>query len=85
MTTMINTSITADFAKLEPAGQPACFTTPDLADYPQVPIGADSPLFKLAVLISRGFERLSGPATLVPDMVEGKDDAYYPMDLPCCC
>ena len=87
MTTMINTSSTADFAKLEKfdnvGSRPTCFTTPDIANFPQVPIGAGSPLFKLAVLISQCFVRLFGPALLVPDRAEG-EDADYPVFWPCC-
>ena len=84
MTTLTVSTATADFAKLKnTASQSACFTTPDFAKLSQVPIGTGSPLFKLAVLISRCFGRLLGPATLVPDRVEEANDDY-PMAWPCC-
>jgi len=84
MTTIINSSAAADFAKTEnTAGQPACFTALERAAFAQVPIGVNSPLFKLAVLISRCFVRLFGAASLVPDLVEEADPGY-PVSWPCC-
>ena len=84
MTTIIQTSATADFAKLEnPASQSTGFTTSEPVPFPESPIGTGSPLFKLAVLISRCFVRLFGPTPLVPDLLE-EADADYPMSWPCC-
>ena len=87
MTTIIGLTPTADFGKIEKyetaVGQPASFTSSEPADFPDVPISIDSPLFKLAVLISRCFERLFGPASFSPDLVEG-EDSDYPMAWPCC-
>ncbi len=86
MTTMIALTATAGFTKIEKAenagSQPARPTAP-VSAATQFPIGAGSPLFKLAVLISRCFVRLFGPASLVPDQAEGEDNDYQ-VFWPCC-
>ena len=83
---MTTTIATADFGKLQNTNSDfGCFTAPIPAAFPQVPIGSDSPLFKLAVLISRGFERLFGPTALIPDRVEESDGELNTVFWPCCC
>lgn len=84
MTTMINTANILDLTTDNTTtGQAACVTNLQPADFPGVPISTNSPLFKVAKLISRVFDGLFGPASLTPGTVEDSDNDYQ-WAMPCC-
>lgn len=85
MTTITGTIANPDLPRFENIdSQTACVITPEPAAYPQVPVSPNSPLFKLAALISGLFVKLFGPGSFTSDSEE-ETDGGYPISWSCCC